>query len=342
MFLLEQNPGRTAIVNKKEFLFFSGYSYLGMGSSPEFVALLHQGIDKYGVLFPSSRISNTALDLYTQTEKKLSALTNLADTVLMSSGFTAGKAAIEIIDKTVAIYQSPFCHPAIRVQELSGLSYSNWVTGTVDTINQDQDSNTAIILTDSVNPLTAEIYDFSFLNKIDKKIICIIDDSHGIGLIGKEGSGISSELPQKSNIEYIISYSLSKAMHIQAGAISCTNKETADEIRKTFWYTAVTPPAPAPLFAFNNASLLYQKQRSNLYSNLDKMEAIFHQKKGILFHKSLPILILPEELDGDYFFKKSILISSFAYPNPTGKKINRVVINAAHTMEDLELLASLI
>jgi 8-amino-7-oxononanoate synthase len=37
-----------------------------------------------------------------------------------------------------------------------------------------------------------------------------------------------------------------------------------------------------------------------------------------------------------------MIISSFAYPNPSGQTINRIVLNALHTQQDLEMAASLI
>src|SRR5947199_10832782 len=91
--LFNQTPGRTAIVNGEEYLFFSGYSYLGMQHMPEFIALIKEGIDKYGWLFPSSRISNTQLKLYEECEALLSSVTGAEDTVLVSSVFTSVKMA---------------------------------------------------------------------------------------------------------------------------------------------------------------------------------------------------------------------------------------------------------
>jgi 7-keto-8-aminopelargonate synthetase-like enzyme len=340
MFSLHQTPGRIAFVNDKEFLFFSGYAYLGMNHEPDFLQLLHQGIDRYGLTFPSSRISNTGLTLYAETEKILSNITQTADTVLMQSGFSAGKAVVEIIDKDSSIFQSPFCHPAIRINNNSLLQFSHWALETTNTINNNKYSTPPIIMSDSVNQLTAEVYDFTFLNSIHQKIICIIDDSHGMGLLGIQGEGISSRLPKNENIEYIITYSLSKALNIQAGAVSCSNKNNADKIRKTNWYTAVTPPSPAILYAFCNAKLIYQQQREKLNQLKISLQKMLANKKEISFHVDLPVFILPEHLDEDYFSKKEIIISSFAYPDPKGKKINRAVINALHTNIDLQKLAS--
>jgi 7-keto-8-aminopelargonate synthetase-like enzyme len=340
MFSLKQTPGRTAIINEKELLFFSGYSYLGMNHEPEFLNLFQKGIEKYGVIFPSSRISNTALELYETTENKLSSLTKLSDTVLLPSGFTAGKAAVETIAEGSCIFHAPFCHPAIRIGTNSTLSFSNWANETVRTINNNIYLIPPVILSDSVNQLSAEVYDFSFLNEIQQNVICIIDDSHGIGLIGVNGAGISSKLPRKENIEYLISYSLSKALNIQAGAISCTNKNTADKIRKSSWYTSVTPPSPAMLFAFCNASSIYQRQREKLNIQKKEFQKLIVNKNGINFHLELPVYILPEETDEEYFSKEGIIISSFAYPDPAGKKINRAVLNAIHTQDDLQKLAN--
>jgi 7-keto-8-aminopelargonate synthetase-like enzyme len=340
MFSLHQTPGRTAIVNDKELLFFSGYAYLGMNYEPDFLQLLHQGIELYGATFPSSRISNTSLSLYEETEKILSDLTQASDTILFQSGFTAGKAAVEMIEAGASVFQSPFCHPAIRIHNNSSLKYSDWVNETINTINNNKFSSPPVIMSDSVNQLTAEVYDFTFLNSIQQKIICLIDDSHGMGLLGKNGEGIIGSLPRNENIEYIITYSLSKALNIQAGAISCTNKKTADKIRKTNWYTAVTPPSPAMLHAFCNATLIYHQQREKLNRLKIELQNLLANKKDIRFHKGLPVFILPENLDEEYFSKHDIIISSFAYPDPKGKKINRAVINALHTNDDLQKLAN--
>lgn len=338
MFSLHQTPGRTALINEKEFLFFSGYSYLGMNQVPDFLALLHKGIEIYGAIFPSSRISNTALDLYDASEQQLNNLTKFSETVLLPSGFTAGKASVEIIEKDSTVFQGPFCHPAIRIGLNSNLSFSDWAKETVNTINNNSYPTPPVILSDSLNQLTAEVYDFSFLNQIQQKVICIIDDSHGIGLIGTNGAGICSSLPRKENIEYIITYSLSKALNIQAGAVSCSNKSTADKIRSTSWYTAVTPPSPVMLYAFCNAGLIYQNQLAQLKQQKKTLQDLLVNRQDVRFHQDLPVFIFSEELDEDYFSKKNIIISSFAYPVPTGKKINRAVLNALHTDNDIQAL----
>ena len=85
-----------------------------------------------------------------------------------------------------------------------------------------------------------------------------------------------------------------------------------------------------------------QQQRSLLKRNTKLLEGLFAKRRDIHFHNELPIFIFTEEQDEAFFAKQGIIISSFAYPDPTGKKINRAVINALHTEADLLKLAAAI
>jgi 7-keto-8-aminopelargonate synthetase-like enzyme len=342
MFQFKHNPGRIVLVGEKEMLFFSGYAYLGMNHNASFIQKITEGIQLYGAVYPSARISNTQLELYAATEKYLSSLTQTTDTVLFQSGFTAGKAAIEIIPVNSAVFRSPVCHPAIKNGNNSTLSFSDWTNETTQSINNNSFATTPVIVSDAVNPLTAEVYDFSFLNNIHQPIICIIDDSHGIGILGNNGEGISSRLPQKENIEYIITYSLSKAINVQAGAVSCSNINTASKLRATSWYAATTPPAPSMLYALLQSTEIYQQQRKSLQENIHFLQQLFATNSNIKFHPELPVFLFQENLDEAHFAKHNIIISSFAYPNPQGRKINRAVVSALHTQNDLQRLAETI
>ena len=323
MFHLENNPGRTAMVGGKAYLFFSGYSYLGMHHIPEFVALVQEGLDKYGWMFPSSRISNTQLDLFNRFEERLSAITGREDTVCFSSGFLAGRSAAELLQGT-GYSCAPGTHPAICMQKTVEQDFAEWV-GNID--------KNSVLAFDSVNPLKSQINDVSFLEKSEPKT-CVIDDSHGIGIIN-DGDGISRNLPAKH--DYLITYSLSKAFNITGGAVSCS-KEMANRLRSSAAYTASTSIVPAFAYAFLEGQHLYEQQRKKLSENI----RLFRRLTNTSFQNNpaLPVFVLPEAVDEEKLKDSGFIISSFAYPDPKGKKIQRVVINALHTEKDLEQLAN--
>jgi len=321
MLVFHESPGRTVFINDTEYLFFSGYSYLGMQHVPEFVALVKDGIDKYGWLFPSSRISNTRLKLYEECEALLSHMTGFEETVLVSSGFTAGKMVTEKFNGEIINLQPS--HPAI-------------------TANNQKSSltNRKVFAVDSVDPLHATITDFSFVNTNDDSKTVIVDDSHGFGLIGKDGKGIAEFLPQNGNAKYVLTYSLSKSLNIIGGAISCS-KEMARELRRQPAYAASTSPSPALLYAFINGQHLYAMQRERLQSNIVFLQSLIKDLKQICYHPSMPVFILPQ-IDEEKLLAKKIIISSFSYPDPSGQKIQRIVLNALHTRQDIEILAEAI
>lgn len=339
MFTLDHFPGRTSVINGKEYLFFSGYSYLGIAHVPEFINLVKEGMDTYGLLFPSSRISNTRLTIFEEIEALLSQLTSQDETVIYSSGFLAGRAVVDWLSKqSVQSFIVPGTHPALQNNSAKALR-EDWQNHLHELLHEN-DSEHYVLLFDSVNPLTASIHEFSFLKDIpDKKITCVIDDSHGIGLLGEKGEGIGGLLPQLANVDYIITYSLSKAFHINGGAVSC-NKKTALSLRLSSFYTGSTSINPSLCYAFVNGQYIYNRQRKKLYEGVVLFQKQSGDHPGIHFHPQLPVIVLEPEFDAEYFLPKNIIISSFSYPDPSGSKINRIVLNALHTEEDIKAITA--
>jgi len=306
-------PGRKAHIKGKEYLFFSGYGYLGLPFVEAFKALVKEGIDKYGWLFPSSRISNTRIAVFEECEHLLSSITGCEETVLVSTGYTAGRLATSLFEDCVINLQPS--HPAIK------------------RINQPNDKG--VFAVDAVNILTSTITDINAINQQPHLTTLLIDDSHGVGLTGTNGAGASSYTNRQPGVDYIFTYSLSKAWGINAGAISCP-KPVASQYRSKPAYTGATAPSPALVYAFTKGQHIYAMQREKLQDNIRYFKQLM---PGLQNNEALPIFILPPSVDEAALLEKGIIISSFAYPDPTGPKIQRVVLSALHTKEDLERLA---
>lgn len=329
--ITDQQTGRTIFTGGKECLFFSGYSYLGMSHVAEYMELVKEGLDKYGLSFPSARISNTRLDLFLQFEKLLTQITGTEDTICFASGFTSGQVATKIWGDT--IYNAPASHPAISRTSKPVESFSEWAAS----IQQDDERlKGKVLAADSVNILKAELHDFSFLKKMTPPQTCIIDDSHGFCVIGENGKGIHTYLPAGHN--YILAYSLSKGANLIGGAIS-GSKEMIDMFRASPDYAASTSIAPAYMHAFVHGQHLYARQRELLKENIQWLQHLLEGVPGVHFHPELPMFVLPETISAEKLFDQNIVISSFAYPDPKGPKIQRAVINALHTKDDLMYLA---
>jgi len=335
---LDGKPGRTCTVRGQEFLFFSGYNYLGINGDAEFDELILAGAAKYGWVFPSSRISNTRLSLYEECEALLSRITGSEDTVLMPSGYAAGRMSTSYFDSTV--HNAPGSHPAI-LQHRSGCNnFKDWTEWLVKAY-MPKSTVPLVLAADAVSPLTAVVNDFSFLRNLGNPAVMVIDDSHGIGILGNLGKGISTALPSNKNLEYLLSYSLAKAYGVAGGAVSCS-KERAKFFRSLPEYTGVTPISPAQIYAFVNGQHIYERQLKKLKHNMSLFKSAVQELKGIANVDGFPVFILPKSVIEPDFYEQGILISSFSYPDPAGQKLNRIVINAAHTENDLHQLAAIL
>ncbi|WP_342645901.1 aminotransferase class I/II-fold pyridoxal phosphate-dependent enzyme [Mucilaginibacter sp. CSA2-8R] len=333
---LDAMPGRTARVGGREFLFFSGYNYLGINNHPEFNALLQEGVRRYGWLFPSSRISNTRLRLYDECEAMLAKATGCEAAVLLPTGFTAGRVATSLPQ---AINNSPASHPAI-LRHKSGLpDIAAWQQQVLN--SADESEQPLIIASDSANPLAATIYDFSFLERTQRPLTLIVDDSHGVGLIGGDGFGTSASVPKQGSLEYIFTYSLSKAFGISGGAISCTAVRAA-YYKSLPAYTGSTPISPAQGYAFINGQHIYAQQREKLRQNIAYFAGHTRQLPGVHYTAGFPVFVLPAQVNEKHLYDDGIIISSFAYPTPNSPKLNRIVVNAGHTPADLDRLAEVL
>ena len=337
---IDKSPGRTCVENGKEYLFFSGYSYLGMNGVAAFISNIKEGIDKYGLLFPSSRNSNTKLGLYRKMEDALSNLISSEDSVIFSSGYLAGQTIAYILGQRQNIFIAPGTHPSIipSTQKAQEESFTNWINQIVPFLNNSLVKE-CILIADSVNIFEGRINNFSFVKDLrtNLQITFLIDDSHGIGILGENGGGILSTLPKQPNIEYIISYSLSKAFHIQGGAVSASIS-WCNRLREHPHYSASTSISPALAHGFLKSPELYRLQRLQLEENITEFINFTDHPKN---KHPIPIFPCSKEDAADILLQHGMVGSSFSYPIPGSVLVNRVILNSLHTKVDIHRLADL-
>lgn len=347
-------PGRTIQVNGRTCLFFSGYSYLGMSHVPAFTDLLKEGIDRYGAVYPSSRVSNTPLPLYAHLEHYLAQLTGSEAAVTFASGFLACQAIGQLLAGDGEVLVALGTHPATGLGAIgpgaaggSG-TYDDWCARVLEYVRVSS-ATEFILVADSVAPLEGVIHDFMFLQDLprDKHFTVLIDDAHGIGWMGEHGEGISGTLMHLPHVDYVLVYSLSKALHVQGGAVSCSLR-TAERLRRSPFYTASTAMAPAFAHTLLQAGPLYEVQRAGLAHNVALLKQWAGDagllperaaaRAGLLTPTAIPVFLCRVQGLGAYLEKRGILVSSFAYPDPEGPLVERVVLSALHEEGDLKTL----
>ncbi|WP_162416327.1 aminotransferase class I/II-fold pyridoxal phosphate-dependent enzyme [Cyclobacterium roseum] len=332
--------GRTITHQGKDYLHFSGTSYLGMGTLPEFKELLIQGIHKYGPNHGSSRNSNVQLSLYEAFEAQFAAGSGAAEAAVLSSGYMAGQLAVNTLRPLADLtWTAPDTHPAITLesQQPIGLTHKQWQKKCIAKSHELMGQK-ILLLSNAVNPLIPEIHDFEWTKKLSpaNQYYLLIDDSHAFGLLGKGIFGTYAQW-KRLPVEVMVAGSLGKALALPAGII-LGNTSLIFRVRENPIYRTSSPPAPAFLSAFLEGQDYYVKQQQKLKNNLQYIASALEGVERLKFMPTYPVISFEPESWVEQLHQKGFILSSFPYPLPDSPAVNRIVLSAWHEQKDLEAL----
>ena len=207
--IVERFPDRTIEADQKHYLYFGGTAYLGLPTNKNFQDLVVQNILKWGTTYGSSRTANIQLTAYDAGETFLASHIGSESTVTVSSGMLAGRLVLEKLKKqTDSFFHLNEIHSAIKIEN----SLPVFVNEKLNDRLLDSKPEKITILTDGVPSFQTKPVDLSFLNEIsnNKEITLVVDESHSLGIIGKNGSGIYSNIDFPIKRKILVS-SLGKA-----------------------------------------------------------------------------------------------------------------------------------
>lgn len=334
---IHKNPESKISINNNDYLYFSGTSYLGVSTNAEFQNQLIKSIKKWGTSYGSSRNANIKLSIYKKGEDFLANFLEKEEALTVSSGTIAGQFALKVLkEKIDTFFYMPKTHPAILPENSLPVFIENVLNTKILNI---KDKNICIV-TDGIAALEIAPFSFSFLKFLPKstKITLLIDESHSLGVLGNKGEGISPSLNVPNNVEIIIVSSLGKAFGVTGGVIA--GKSTfINSVKKDSLFIGCAGMNPAFLDCFINSKKLYESQLLKLRENIKYILNHLKKNKEIKMDELYPVFFHNDENIGSYLFSKNIVITSFTYPTSI-KKINRIVLNANHTKEELEELVN--
>ncbi|MBL0736847.1 pyridoxal phosphate-dependent aminotransferase family protein [Flavobacterium sp. GN10] len=335
---VEKFPDRVIEIDQKQYLYFGGTAYLGLPTNTKFQELVIQNILNWGTTYGSSRTANIQLSAYDTGESFLSSHIGSEKAVTVSSGMLAGKLVIDLMKKqTDCFFHLNDTHNAIQTEN----SFPIFINGKLDDRLLDSKSEKITILTDGVPSFETKPTDLSFLQKISKskEITLVIDESHSLGIVNENGSGIyaSIEFPVKRKI--MVS-SLGKAFGLTGGVIA-SDSEFINQIKELETFTSAAGMNPAFVQTFYDAKEIYKIQHQKLNDNLSYIDSILIKNDSILFDKNYPLIYLLSDDLVEKLKQEKIIIASFRYTKEA-EPLNRIVITANHLKDDLDKLVSVL
>lgn len=329
---VHQFPDRLITIYGKKHLYFGGTSYLGIATNKEFNKNLSEEIKKWGSFYGSSRNSNIQLSVYDEFEQYFSKILGVESSVSVSSGTLAGRLVIDYLSSQEnSFFHYPKTHPAILEKDSLPLFLNDELHPKI------LKSKNIVITLDAVLAGEVTATKTDFLDKIPKKthLTLIIDESHSLGILGNNGNGLFSSINHENIDRKIMVSSLGKAIGL-AGGIIASDKSFIDVIKQSSTFVSSSAMSPAYLAAFLKSEKIYKLQKEKLKTNL-KFLAKNISVQNFKFHQEYPVMYSDNEDVFDSLLKHNIIITSFRYPTYK-KTMNRIVITANHTTNDLEKL----
>lgn len=324
-------------VEGTSYLYFAGTAYLGIPQNKGFIKSYIEGIKRFGLNNGTSRNNNIQLGIYNDAEFAAAARYGSENALITSSGYLAAQLVVKELSKTGEVRYAPATHPSLWLenQKSTEQSFKDWTKETAVVINKSDQKNW-VLISNSMNNLFPEIYDFNFLKEInpDKEITLIVDDSHGIGVVNNGLSALSN-LPKQNNIHCVLVASMAKALGVDAGLVLSTEK-IIKLLKQTNEFAGASPPPAAGLYAFIKSKEIYDSAWIELQKNIRLFShALSTDWK---FESNFPAFQINDRDLARKLLHHKILISSFPYPGVNDEPINRIILSSWHTAKDINSL----
>ncbi|WPO77063.1 aminotransferase class I/II-fold pyridoxal phosphate-dependent enzyme [Flavobacterium sp. KACC 22761] len=336
--IVEKFPDRVIEIDQKQHLYFGGTAYLGLPTNKEFQDLVIQNILNWGTTYGSSRTANIKLSAYDAGEKFLASHIGSESALTVSSGMLAGKLVLEKLKKeTDCFFHLNEIHSAIQIENSLPVFINNKLNDRL----LDAKTEKITILTDGVPSFQTKPADLSFINEISnhKEITLVLDESHSLGIVNENGSGIFSKIQLPIKRKILVS-SLGKAFGLTGGVIA-SDSQFIREIKELETFTSAAGMNPAFVQTISDASEIYKTQHQKLLDNLSYIDSILIQNENIKFDKKYPLIYLLSNELVEKLKDENIIIASFKYTKEA-EPLNRIVVTANHLKEDLDKIIAVL
>ncbi len=249
---LESRQDIAVIMEGKRRIMLGSNNYLGLTIDEGIIEAGIKALEKYGTGCSGSRFLNGTLTMHLELEERLAKFLNKEAIVTFSTGFQSN---LGIISALVGREDYVICDKENHASIYDGckLSYGTMVRykhGDMNDLRRVMEKIPEkagrLIVTDGVFSMGGDIAKLPEIVKIAKEYGArvMVDDAHGLGVIGKGGRGTASYFGLENEVDIYMG-TFSKSLASLGGYMAATN-EVADFVRhasRPFIFSASMTPA---------------------------------------------------------------------------------------------------
>jgi glycine C-acetyltransferase len=345
---------RIAVKADEPLLNMCANNYLGLAQHPDILKAAHEGLDQWGYGMASVRFICGTQAPHKQLEEKLSTFLGTEDTILYSSCFDANGGLFEtLLSADDAIISDELNHASIidgvRLCKAKRFRYrNNNMSDLEDNLKEAKDAKVRLIATDGVFSMDGYVANLPAICDLAEKYnaLVMVDDSHSVGFLGKQGRGTHEYHNVIDQID-IITGTLGKALGGASGGYTSGRREIIEFLRqRSRPYLFSNTLAPA-IVAGSIKAIEIISESTELRDRLESNTRFFREGMNRLGfnilpgdHPIVPIMLGDAALAQQFataMLERGVYVIGFSYPVvPSGKARIRTQISAAHSTADLE------
>ena len=249
---LESRQDTEVIMEGKRRIMLGSNNYLGLTAAPEVVAAAEAALAEYGTGCSGSRFLNGTLRLHLELERELADFVHMDGAVTFSTGFQSN---LGIISALVGRGDYVVCDRENHASIYDGCRLSFGKMLRYRHANMDDleaklravpESAGCLIVTDGVFSMGGDIAKLPEICELASKYGArvMVDDAHGLGVIGEGGHGTASHFGLEDRVDVIMG-TFSKSL-ASLGGYMAASETVCDYVRhnsRPFIFSASIPPS---------------------------------------------------------------------------------------------------
>ena len=347
--------GQDVVVNMegKRTIMLGSNNYLGLTNHPKVIEAGVEAIKKYGSGCSGSRFLNGTLDLHVKLEREIADFLHKEEAVTFSTGFQSN---LGVISAIVGRNDYMICDKENHASIYDGckLSYGKMLRYNHNDM-ADLESKLKfvpkecgiLIITDGVFSMSGDICNLPKIVELAKKYGArvMVDDAHGLGVIGKTGRGTGEYFGMEDDIDLIMG-TFSKSLASLGGYVA-GKKEVIEYIKHTsrpyIFSASITPASVSSALAALNILKSEPERVKRLNDISDYMRKRLKENGVNIIESKTPIIPIYTYDDEKTFLACKMLLDRGVYVNPVvspatpvGKSLLRTSYTANHTKEIID------
>jgi glycine C-acetyltransferase len=345
---------KVAMEGKGEVLVLSSNNYLGLSDHPAVVEAGVKALQQYGAGTASVRFICGTYSIHRALEKKIAELHRKPASLSYVACWNANTGLIpSLAGKEDVIISDALNHASLidacRITKAKRMIYRHSdMAHLEECLKEAQGARRIFVVTDGVFSMEGDIVKLPELVELSKRYggTIIMDDCHGVGVMGKTGRGIAEYFDLEEEVD-IITGTLGKALGGASGGYVAASQEVIDYLNQTSrpqLFSNALPPTVAASSLKAIEILLEEPERvSQLH------ELVAYVREGLIKRGFSPLegpsAIVPIIVGETGFaiemskalLEEGIFITGFGYPVvPEGEARLRIQICASLTKEQID------